>query len=1481
MYFIFITCHNMNGKVVYSYYDERGMRMKRMLKGSMHKKVLSVLLSVAMVVTMTGLNPGPLVSASASEEDTVSVRVADLVQLKIGDNTYDMQSYGSNVFETGVELTANTYKVQLLVNGNVKLEKSDVKVSASDKVYFRLQNGELKTSLEDGVLHTAAVTGDMAGIQFLTSQSEDATTYELGNWKQDDPNGDSEYLGGGRYKKTFYMKALDVAKDVSYKVAFDDAWDYSIGDNGGNINVTIPAETTSFTVVTDEINKVVYDSVRSGSFELVQNSGNVEMPRLNTSVSLIGEARSAGDNNWAPQEKGYEFTQLSDTLYIYQKTFSAGTYNYKAVFNYDKWYEKGSNITLNIVSDKKNVVFLYDSATGLLYDTVNQEEEVANRLHMDVAVIKPSVNDQKDGRTSFVMSASAGATVNLVYGETEKVKTDGTSALKKLSMKENDGGKYVSENIFLGDAAIDLVYYYEVNGVRTVFDTMPCVSIDSDNYMNYTRAEFKGRIVNVPGSFPGPSWDAASNQMTYQGNGLYSYTFANVTPANYEYKISMGSWSENYGKDGVKEGANIPVTVAQKQDVTILYNDFSHKSVTSINYISADIAINGTGIPTGAKLTDDMLNGIYSYTILLPAGTYSDLKMEYDGKEYKINTFTLSNEKLITFYFDPVSEIYYNDASDVAINTADIYYNTKDTTYKSVYGAVATDEDVTFSIDTGMDIKEVKMVIKGAHKQNLTLSDTGTVENGKKRWSITTSFQKIGASTYYFVLSNGSSVTAYADDDGYYGEGGTTSLTSILPYDLIVYKSGYQTPDWMKNAVIYQIFPDRFFDGDTTNDRAAVSARGAEDYEYINDWGTLPENPEQEKLLDHDAYAKTGAYSGDGNWSNEIYGGDLKGITERIDYLKAVGVNVIYLNPVFASISSHRYDTSDYSKIDPILGTLGDFDELVKIAEDNDMHVILDGVFNHVSDDSVYFDRYYKYLNAGSKTLGAYPYWAYVYDLVNDKNESLDNAKDQAKDYFKKNYGITDFSYTEWFEVNNKPLVDKDTETNVVDTVGDRAGKVVYGYQGWWGYDSMPVILSTDGSEYQTGNWAEKVIGNDSETSVTQYWLKEGANGWRLDVANEVSDETWQQFRKSVKALNSDDVIVGEIWTDAVSYLLGDMYDSVMNYVFRNAVLSYVNGGDSADATKTLEKMRERYPKEAYYAMMNLIGSHDTSRLLSSLDGVEDDRKQKDVAHAFPTYEGTSDLAKQKQYLAAFMQFTYAGAPTIYYGDEIGMVGADDPDNRRGFTWGQGSKELVSWYAKLAKIRSEYTALRTGSMEPITVDDNVMGYVRRDDDDTMVVLMNNAQIEKEVILDLNAADVTADQLTDLISGGRYSVTDGKVTIKVPALSGVILTQNAKNIVIDQQALAPAYDSAYVVGYRNTPDVPKKPEIPTDPTNQTGDVINVSDTPAGNDTDQNTSQAQNGVTTADVMRTSAYAGLLLMGVGVAGLAYRKKKKLSTK
>lgn len=1397
---------------------------------------------------------------------SASIKAGDLVQVKAGDKLVTMDVYANGVYEAPVTQTGDLNAV-LYVNGKETDVTADGTAAEGEQKVFRVIDGKLAIA----AVEPAAIVGNFTGLDFVDA---DGNSYTIASWDPADANAELDYVGGGLYKRTFTFKALEEdleLADGGYKVAFNDSWDYSIGVGSGggasNVALTLPAGTDQLTVLVDRLGEKLYDSENTPDFETAQNDGANTWPALDTTINLIGDAREAGsDDNWNTAVDGYEFTQLSDTLFRYQKDFGAGTYNYKCTFEYGdtvKWYEKESENRTFVLTEDTHVIFLYNTQTGYLYDSVNNASEVGQLLGMEAAPAEMKVVNNANGTTRFIALANEGSDVTLYYGNKEEVEAKGADALQTAGTKAASDGSYQTSDMFLGDDALDIVYYYDIDGARTLDGSNPTVTVAGADYSNYTRDAFTGRLVCVPGTFPGPSWDPASNEMTYLGNGLYQKIFENVPAANYEYKIAMGNWNENYGADGKADGANISVQISElMEEVSILYNDFSHRSVCSIDYVMTDITLSGTGIPEGTKLTDEMLTGIYSVTLPLKAGTYSDLKLSYEGKDDPIDEFTLSEDKEVTFMCDPATGIYYHNAG-TAVKDG-IFFDSKDEAYKSKFGAVATNEDVTFSITTEDDADEVLLVFKGKAQKTIPMKEA-EASDGKKIFRVTTSFDTIGEYKYYFAVKNadGNGIV-YTDDDGYYGTGEATDLANLkMYYDLIVYEEGFETPDWMKNAVVYQIFPDRFYDGDESNNQAVKLARGALNYEYVTDWYMLPENPEQEGLLDEETYKSYGAYYGDQAWGNEIYGGDLKGIIDRIDYLKALGVNVIYLNPVFASISNHRYDTSNYKKIDPILGTEGDFTELVKVAEENGMKIVLDGVFNHVSDDSVYFDRYYRYLGTSEK-VGAYPFWAYVYDYMNEKGAELEDAKTAAKDYFASEYGITDFSYTKWFDVYNSQLVDHDGN-NAVDTVGLRAGKPVYGYDGWWGYDNMPVIKSTDGSEFRTGNWAEEIIHNDNGDSVTEYWISKGNDGWRLDVANEVSDETWQNFRDSVKSLNSDAVIIGEIWTDASKYLMGDMYDSVMNYVFRGAVTGYAMGSSAEDTANTLEKLRERYPKEAFYAMMNLVASHDTSRLLSYLDGIGDDRAQKDAASAFPTFEGTSDTAKARQKLVAFLQFTYAGAPTIYYGDEIGMVGADDPDDRRAFTWGKGDQATVSWYAKLAAIRNQYSALRTGSVEVIdSSDENVMGYVRRDDANALIVAANNANDSKEFVLNVKDLKVSGNRFTDVITGTVYPAdADGNVTVTLPALGGVILIEEGKAVTVsvDMDALAPAYDASYIIAERSsTPSTDiEDPEKPSDPGN--------TDKPSNPDSGKEDSKPADKTQQTGAVKTGDNAPIFLLSIAL--------------
>ena len=484
----------------------------------------------------------------------------------------------------------------------------------------------------------------------------------------------------------------------------------------------------------------------------------------------------------------------------------------------------------------------------------------------------------------------------------------------------------------------------------------------------------------------------------------------------------------------------------------------------------------------------------------------------------------------------------------------------------------------------------------------------------------------------------------------------------------------------MKEAVVYQIFPDRFNNGDTSNDDAKTNARGEEPIEVPDSWDSLPDNP---RLGENNMDDIDGAYSGDGIWSNDFFGGDIKGIQEKLDYLQSLGVNTLYLNPIAMAASNHKYDATDYKSLDPMFGTEEDFKEFTAELKNRGMHLIVDGVFNHVGDDSIYFDRYGKY-----DTVGAYEYWSYVYDLMNNEEIEQEVAMTKADEYFvKSGQTFSKEKWHLWFNIKNTKVD--------VGTTNER-----YDYQGWWGYDSLPEFksltkdeaialgLANENDEFvdKASEWNNKELVDyiyKDEDSVAKQWINWGADGWRLDVANEVDTVFWNDFREEMKAHNEDTLILGEIWDDASKYFVGDQYDSVMNYRIRAALIDYLKNGNATRLNDTLMAVYEDYPEEAFYALMNLMGSHDVARAIYILGGGSDSSERAE----FGNYD--EDLGKQRLKLAALFEFGYAGAPTIYYGDEAGVTGSKDPDCRRSYPWGNEDTSLISFYQAIGTIREE------------------------------------------------------------------------------------------------------------------------------------------------------------------------------------------------
>ena len=485
-----------------------------------------------------------------------------------------------------------------------------------------------------------------------------------------------------------------------------------------------------------------------------------------------------------------------------------------------------------------------------------------------------------------------------------------------------------------------------------------------------------------------------------------------------------------------------------------------------------------------------------------------------------------------------------------------------------------------------------------------------------------------------------------------------TSLGIVSPdgacWQQTVYCNDYTTPDWLVGGIIYQIFPDRF------NFSGQEKQNVPQDRFICNDWSKIPEHRQPNDIC---------------RLGNDYYGGDLKGIEQKLDYLNSLGVNCIYLNPIFEAHSNHRYNTADYLKIDPSLGTEKDLESLIKKARAKGIYIILDGVFSHTGDDSVYFNRYGRYDTVGAYNSQQSPYYSW--------------------------YKFTDYP--------NK-------------------------YSAWWGIESLPETEEDDlsFSEFITG-----------EKGVLRYWLKKGIKGWRLDVADELPDGILDKIRLSIKSEGKDNYLLGEVWEDAsnkISYgyrrrfLRGKQLDSVMNYPFANAIVDFLKNGDAVRLLNTVLDVMENYPPQSVKLLMNHIGTHDTARILTRL-GTDrlngaDREAQSHITLTPDEYSHGVRLLK----LAAVLQFTVPGVPSIYYGDEAGMQGGSDPFCRGTYPWGNENTCLLRFYQKLGNIRTSCKAFASGDFIPVKAEGDVIAYIRKNNKDYAFIAVNRGNKTAEITL---------------------------------------------------------------------------------------------------------------------------------------------------
>jgi cyclomaltodextrinase / maltogenic alpha-amylase / neopullulanase len=450
----------------------------------------------------------------------------------------------------------------------------------------------------------------------------------------------------------------------------------------------------------------------------------------------------------------------------------------------------------------------------------------------------------------------------------------------------------------------------------------------------------------------------------------------------------------------------------------------------------------------------------------------------------------------------------------------------------------------------------------------------------------------------------------------------------------------FTPPAWVKDAIFYQIFPERFANGDPGLDP-----------ENVQPWGGKPER-------------------------DNFFGGDLQGVIDHLDYLTELGINAIYFTPIFAATTNHKYDTEDYMLIDPQFGDVQTLKKLVDACHERGIRVLLDAVFNHAG-----------------KTFAPFV-------DVQEKGE-------QSR-------------YKDWFHINQFPL-------EVVD------GIPTYDT---FAFEPLMPKLNTENPE------VKRYL-----LDVAEYWIKEtGIDGWRLDVANEVSHDFWRDFRKVVKRANPDAYILGEIWHESAPWLEGDKFDAVMNYPFTNAVIDFFVNGilDAEGFANAIGNQLSRYPLQASEVAFNLLDSHDTPRLLTLVEG-----------------------DKKKLKLAALFQFTYMGTPCIYYGSEIGMDGGPDPDCRKCMEWDieKQDRHLFDFYRKLIDIRTSHPALRTGMITFLDAGRHgtKLAYERRLGDDIIIVLINTDETAQTFRMNVDERN-----WENVFTGDTVRAERGTLSIKLPA-----------------------------------------------------------------------------------------------------------------
>lgn len=593
-----------------------------------------------------------------------------------------------------------------------------------------------------------------------------------------------------------------------------------------------------------------------------------------------------------------------------------------------------------------------------------------------------------------------------------------------------------------------------------------------------------------------------------------------------------------------------------------------------------------------------------------------------------------------------------------------VRYNPTDEFYKSVVGAVA--EGVRFGIrlqiHETVNPSKVTLVVYSDDRslQNEYVMYKDASGDGYDNFLADVQLKK-GLYWYYFVMDG----VTY---ERFIGRGkdnrANMFFENVVPYQLSVYKKQYDTPTWLNKGVMYQIMADRF---------CKVGETVPTEDKIMRHWGEQPFYREEDGVVRN----------------RDFFGGNLRGIISKLDYLRSLNVTTLYLNPIFKAYSNHKYDTEDYEIIDPMFGTNEEFAELCAKADELGIRVILDGVFNHVGSSSKYFNRGKKYGEGGA-------------------------------------YNDADSPFRDWFSIH-----------------ADGS------YECWWNFQSLPRINAEN-------RGAQKYF--TSKNGIVPRWLRAGASGWRLDVVDEIADCMLDKIVASAKKEKSDAVIIGEVWEDASNkidygvrrhYLDGGQLDSVMNYPLMNGIISFVRDGNEQALSGVVFDTVNNYPRFVRNNLMNILGTHDTIRILTNLAGTRLDNASKETMARTKLNDQQYKEGCKLLKIAAVLQYTMFGFPCVFYGDEVAVEGYKDPFCRVCYPWGEENKLMLDFYRRLGELR-KMSVFSDGDFHQLVAERGVYAFERVDteSDSQAIVAVNRGEDVYKLYL--------GDTYEDVLTGRKYS-----------------------------------------------------------------------------------------------------------------------------